>query len=979
VSHITDPGSHPLLVGRDRELSILRQHLAAAVGGHGSLVLISGEAGIGKTALANALCREAAEQGALVLVGRCYDLTETPPYGPWVELFATYAPEHDRPALPTAFAQRGTISDVISQAALFHDVRDFLTALATHGPLVLLLDDLHWADPASLDLLRFLARSLSNLPIVILVTYRSDELTRRHPFFALIPTLEREAGANLLDLRRLSPDALRALVATRYALGDEEAARLAAYLDDRAEGNPFFAVHLLRALEDADILSQGETGWTLADLSGARLPSMLRQVLETRVLRLGAEAERLLRVAAVIGQAVPFSLWAVVADATEETLLAVLEAAIEAHLVETTDEGFRFTHALVREALHEGILPPRRRVLHRRIAEALLAMPRPEVEAIAHHLREAGDARAVEWLIAAGDRAIPLFAWRSALASFEAAQHLAEVHGLDAATDPYLIFRLARVNRYVDLRAGAGYLDRAEEWLMWKHRALGSYAIFYRGWLLNNAREFRRGIADMEQGVALLDTLTDDERHGLRDFLARISSAWQIHPVSHLAGRYIDQGRYREAQACAERAQRLAAGGSETVPIGVSPMGQAAMALTDVYAAWGQLEAARQASARARERCRSDGIPLNEAYAAINELMWVAIPYRTERVDERHHLAALAEAALWRAQDRSPDLSPRFGWLPVLALEGPWDEACAVAVAARKPSTGVLPYKVGTRLLGHIALRQGDTDLLWSLVREVLPEGAKTEPGDAAYPNVIAMQRLAAAASVVAGDLAGAAEWLRAHTAWLDLSETVLGRAEVALLWAQHDRVAGDMDEALRHAREALALASTPRQPLALIAAHRLLGELETDRQRPDHARTHLLAALALAERCAVPYERALTLLALAELDAQAGNRTAARTQVDIAHNLLEALGARPMLARADGLRARLAPDHAHASHPDGLTAREVMVLRLIATGRSNREIAATLSISERTVNRHITNLYTKIAARGRADATAWAIRHALA
>src|SRR5947209_16706836 len=119
----------PLLVGRERERTVMRRQLDAALIGHGSLALVGGEAGIGKTALAEAICREAAEQGALVLVGHCYDLTETPPYGPWVDLFGAYAPEPDRPALPVAFARRGTIGDVTSQAALFHDVHDFLAAL----------------------------------------------------------------------------------------------------------------------------------------------------------------------------------------------------------------------------------------------------------------------------------------------------------------------------------------------------------------------------------------------------------------------------------------------------------------------------------------------------------------------------------------------------------------------------------------------------------------------------------------------------------------------------------------------------------------------------------------------------------------------------------------------------------------------------------------------------------------------------------
>ncbi len=160
----------PVLVGREREEAMLRGHLAASLGERGSLVLIGGEAGIGKTALAEALCQEAREADALILTGRCYDLSETPPYGPWLEIFGQYSPRDDRPSLPIAFARRGTISNVESQAALFQQVQDFLNAVTASRPLVLLLDDLHWADPASLDLLRSITRTIVGIPILLIVT-----------------------------------------------------------------------------------------------------------------------------------------------------------------------------------------------------------------------------------------------------------------------------------------------------------------------------------------------------------------------------------------------------------------------------------------------------------------------------------------------------------------------------------------------------------------------------------------------------------------------------------------------------------------------------------------------------------------------------------------------------------------------------------------------------------------------------------------
>src|SRR5262249_4048003 len=149
------------------------------------------------------VCREATERGAFVLVGRCYDLTETPPYGPWIDLFAHYHPTETMPSHPAAFAQRGTVGHATSQAALFQQVQGFLADLAASQPLVLLLEDLHWADPVSLDLLRVVARSLAGVPLLLLATDRTDELTRSHPLYALLPTLVRETSAARIDLPRL--------------------------------------------------------------------------------------------------------------------------------------------------------------------------------------------------------------------------------------------------------------------------------------------------------------------------------------------------------------------------------------------------------------------------------------------------------------------------------------------------------------------------------------------------------------------------------------------------------------------------------------------------------------------------------------------------------------------------------------------------------------------------------------------------------
>ena len=261
------------------------------LGGRGRLVLLGGEAGIGKTTLARDLADEATARGVRVLTGACYDLTNTPPYGPWLDLFEACARDHDLPPPPAAFAGGRLEHRHRPGGALRRGPRVLRRNSPTARPAAPLLEDLHWADPASLELLRHLAPRLRHWPILLLVTYRGDELTRRHPFAVQLPALVREADGLRLDLRRLDVTALRALVAARYRLPAADETRLVAYLDRHAEGNPLFATELLRALQEEALLRPADDGWTLGELDRVVVPPFLRQVIERRVARLG-EATR---------------------------------------------------------------------------------------------------------------------------------------------------------------------------------------------------------------------------------------------------------------------------------------------------------------------------------------------------------------------------------------------------------------------------------------------------------------------------------------------------------------------------------------------------------------------------------------------------------------------------------------------------------------------------------------------------------------
>ena len=992
----------PPLVGRGREQTLLRDRLTAALAGRGGLVLIGGEAGIGKTALAEALLHDAADQGALVAVGRCYDLAETPPYGPWAEAFARLPGVRESARLP---APLGDGAAVGSQAALFARVREALISLTVRQPLVLLLDDLHWADPASLDLLRAVARELTTAPLLLLATYRADELTERHPLAALLPALVREAGAARLDLRRLGDGDLRALLAARYPLAAADEARLVAYLRARAEGNPFYTGEYLRAIQEEGLLRGEGEGWALGDLTRARVPALLRQVVAARVARLGEDARHLLSVAAVVGQEVPFELWAAVSEAGEDRLLAAAERAVEARLLEETPDGagLRFAHALVREALYEAVLPPRRRAWHRRAGEVLADGPHPDPDSVAYHLRLAGDPRAAEWLIRAGVRARRAAAWVTAAERFATAAALLEADGARTRERGWLLFYCGLLLRFADNAQAIHSLDEAEHAaLAADDPVLAACARFQRGTSRCMAGEIHRGLAEIEQGVAALDELPGEYHLRSNDALALATiqallpeaeraapppppRAGSVPPSTPQRGVLINwlgqAGRYREAHALGEAfiATMLASLGEDHARL--YPCLSGHVGLGNAYAALGRPDDARREYALARRGFGAIDDAFMVQYTLWAELLMAVLPYEADQVAERARLAAEAARAWERASGTSTNATvPSQSDLLLALPEGRWAEAYRLARAGLGASTIVLAQGAAVAL-GALAWYRGEPDLAWAQVRQLHPAGPETAPGDCYFPHGISAQALAVELELDAGDVVAAGRWIAAHERWLDWSGAVRWRADLELLRARHARVAGEPERARLHADAALRHATHPRQPLALLEAHRLLGELAAEAGRHAEAAAHLDEALALAEACAAPYERALTLLALAELRAAIGKPAESRSLLDEARALLTLLAARPTLARADALDARLAaPAPAPpAALPFGLTAREAEVLRLLAEGLPDARIAERLFISVPTVKAHLRSIYGKLGVPSRSAATRVALEHHLA
>jgi DNA-binding CsgD family transcriptional regulator len=968
------------LIGREREQAVLRTCFASACDGHGGLVLIGGEAGIGKTALAESLCQEAEEQGTHVLVGRCYDLTETPPYGPWVELFDQYSPSDALP-LPATFAQRGSVGEVTSQAALFQQVVDFFRAVSTERPILLLLDDLHWADLASLDLLRFLARALATLPVLLVVTYRADELTRRHPLYTLLPMLVREASATRIDLRALRSADITALVRFRHPLPDPDALQLVAYLNERSEGNPFFLGELLRTLEEEGTLQQTDGGWSLGALAGVQVPPLLRQVIDGRLARLGDEAQALLAVAAVIGQDVPFAVWVSVSERDEAILLDTVEHAMTAHLADATQDGtgFRFVHALIREALYEGTLPMRRRALHRQVGQALAALPNPDPDAVAYHFQRAGDERAAEWLVRAGERAQHAHAGLTAADRYEVALALMESGTATATTRGWLLYRIAFLLRFSEIPRCLAYLTEASAIAATvDDRALAAIIRFLRAFLHANDDHRQGWLPELAAAVEELEALTAAEyallnaQEGLDEAAGR---TWRGSLIFHLAL----VGLTAEALAMGERFVAAVApptaGGMQR---GLN-YGNAHLGLGIAHALHGRPDTAGDAFTRAAEEFHLAGANMGAGQATYYDLELRLLPFQTDRVAARQERAAETERALQQVNPSVTDPLWRWVFDPLLLAEGDWAAVEASARANRARRHGGA-RRMANCLLARLMHARGESALAWAEIHDMLPDGPATVPGDGAFHQVVPMQRLAVMLALDAEDMQTARAWLEANGRWLAWNGTVLGQSERQALWARYHRQIGDDAQAYACAQSARDHATNPRQPLALLAAHRLLGELDTDAGRYDDADRHLDESLRLADACAAPYERALTLLAMAESLAATGERTTARGLLDEVRGICEPLGAQPALARADALAERLSIEPARGpQYPGGLSAREVEVLRLVAQGLTNPQVADRLYLSPRTVEQHLRSIYNKLGVSTRAAATHFAVSHGLA
>ncbi|MFF5292588.1 helix-turn-helix transcriptional regulator [Paractinoplanes globisporus] len=937
-----------VLVGREADLAALRDALKRARSAEPSTVLVGGEAGVGKTRLVEEFRRGLAGEPVRVLTGQCLELGEEGlPFAPFAaalrELvrsegtgildgrereFARLLPELGPPPEP-GDARRGL---------LFESVGALLERVGGEQPVVLIIEDLHWADRSTRDLIGFLVRSARVPQLLLIGTYRTDELQRGHPLRPFLAELDRVRGVQRHELDRLDREGTAEMLT--QILGVEPRASTVDAVNERAQGNPFFIEQFAAA----------------ADPACSDIPTSLRDLLLSRVDLLPEPAQRVLRVAAVGGTQFGHALLFRVAGMEEGALESALRSIVAAQLIVfDPDGGYEFRHALVREVVHDDLLPGEHARLHARYAEAVESEPslvsagRAPAE-IAHHWYAARDhARALVSAKRAADEAGRSYAYGEQARLLDRvielwedvpdAANLLGIGHLDLLEEAAMVAIDAgdHMRALTLTRVALGDLDAEAEPLR------AARMLLRRAKLLRNAGK-SDGAAQCEEAYRLLGMASQGpDRVRLLAEVAHVYSGIDGERATEIA---------REAKDAAAAEGDLATVVAAEVVFGEVCAGRMppGEALPTVYAA------------AERARAAGDLSSLSHSLVNISDAL-----YELARYEESAEAAAEGVPDADRVGvSRTTGVFLLANLAEALIALGRWDEADArLAEAARHDPPGRLA-------LPWLRLRA------WlRLVRGV--DGAETLVNRAAMwlgkpylqaENRLYLLELRILLALESGDPIGAAEVARAAVAEPAVFERpryswpMLATAARAAMTAPG---AEDLAAAVGEVAERLPRRYPAELAYAAEVAARLSGGVE-----------RWQAAVRAWRADGRRYELAAALLGLAE--AQAASRGQAAETLTEANAIADDLGAGPLAVAAETLARRLglrAPGAAVvvAQGTEILTAREREVLRLVAEGYSNSRIAASLYISSKTASVHVSRIIAKLEVANRGEAAAVAHR----
>lgn len=559
------------LFGRDAELERAGEALEGAVDGRGGALVIVGPAGIGKSRLAAEITAAGLAVGARVAIGRGFELEAGIAYQPIRDALGVLATESEVAAVlrDTLYAKRllpGAATGPVPvadpellESELVDETVHLLTRLASVRPLVVLIEDLHLADEATIRLLHVLGRRFTDCRALLVVTVRDEEVVAGMPADRLVVGLRRHGGVEI-GLRPLPDAAIELLVRERFDCEPVEPALLRSVVR-AAEGNPLFATELVATLRNTAAARRAGGRWTTGVPGPPPTPAAVRDLVERRLARLDVVARRVVGLASVLGRAFDVRLLERAGAATEGAVVDALDRAIETALVEEEVTGYRFRHELVRAAVYGTLTGSRRRYLHRRVADAMIAAG--ETDGVGHHLALSDQPwRAVEILADDARRAAALFANSAARRRYEQALGFARTH--PGRTEPRLEAALLEesgelLTRSGDAVAGAAHLREALE----RYQALGDENAVLR--TRGKAALGHMVVGDADEAAKLVQSLLGEWERLLTAESAELAVFAPSGALTTLADIRWHSGRHRAALDAAERAVEIAesAGGLE--------------------------------------------------------------------------------------------------------------------------------------------------------------------------------------------------------------------------------------------------------------------------------------------------------------------------------------------------------------------------------------------------------------------------------
>jgi DNA-binding CsgD family transcriptional regulator len=980
------------LIGRDRELNILLQALRDAREGTGSCVLLAGEAGIGKSRLVAEMRTRASSERFLILDGHCFEQDVSFPYAPWVDALRAFLAQKSSAETAELLGPLGSelvkllpelslllpsiqptpaLDPPAEKHRLFESIARFATSLAASHPVLIILEDLHWSDEQSLELLDFFVRRIAALPILILATCRSEDPSPRLTHQLI--ELNREAQAQEIRLSPLDrPEVgrmVQAILKTDLPLSPEELDLLMPL----TEGNPFFVEELTRSLAEAG-------AWPMT-LENLQIPRSIQDTVQRQVQRLPESARQTLLLAAVTGERFDFGLLQAVTAREEPELLRILKEMVAAGLiVEESADQFAFRHALTREAAYSMLMQRERKALHQTIGEVLERSAGKRAQAaapqLAYHYYRAGIwAKAIKYSQRAGERAQALYARHEALSHFthalEAAQRLgiapphSVLRGRAQAYEASGEFDLAMVDYEAALDLSRGQTDRAAEWqaridlgLLWQSRDLERAGKYY-----GEALELARALDDSSLLAESLNRIANWEMNR-----GRVGEALPVH---------------REALELFRKSNNRR-GMAQTLEL----LGLVSYLLGDFLQGTAYLE---QAVPLLRE--------LDERQGLLNALMNLVFRARfeTEVLGDTNclQLVSLGEEALQIARASNWQQGEAHALILGAATVGKaGDYARALQWLTRADSLTEEHRNRESFVRLHATFGEVFKDLL-----------AFTEARQHFETALASAEELGSTLLM----FTATAGLVSVFVLESDLAHAK-GRLDLSLPAEYPEGPVINPARRLWSARAELVLAQgNPRRALEIV--DRLLGSTVNLAHHGPHAVPHLsrlraraLAALGQMEEAEGELQGALPIARrqgnqsvlwrlhadLGKVQRALGRREDAErefslardTIANLANHLPEGALRENFLQRTLGTMPAAhvpTPRQAAKKESGGLTAREREVAGLIALGKSNREIADQLVISEKTAERHVANMLLKLGFNSRTQIAVWATEKGLA